>query len=343
MVDGEHWEGHVQDRDGDEEQRLERLVGEVVPAVLGEGTEVQQDGDVDLEVERRDHERQREGKALAQPGAEKGDVELPAPTDHLPDADHRREVGAAEPVHRHIAPEEPIDPAVGEDAHQRPSQQHDRLHDDRDGLEGQDPGRVKGAPQHVGVGAEDHHEAGRHEQAAEAAQVQGQGQHRQRRQGEHRPGAQDVPQVARDLVRVARALPRVEGVEAEVDQDRDQRRVGDGGLELPVAARAQPVGRGEEGDQCDRPGEDARDQQHGRVADGPGADRLPWLEGDAGRLVSHRRTWRRPLRPARGARFACPGNGPARPACRARPAPNRRRKSAHSLQGPSPARPAGRR
>jgi hypothetical protein len=90
-----------------------------------------------------------------------------------------------------------------------------------------------------------------------------------------------------DLVLVARALPGVEGVEAEIDQDRDQRRVGDGGLELAVASRSQGVGGGEHGDQRDAAGDDACHQEHCRVAHGAGADRLLRVDRAAGRLVGH--------------------------------------------------------
>jgi len=90
-----------------------------------------------------------------------------------------------------------------------------------------------------------------------------------------------------DLIGLTGSLPRVEGVEAEVDQDRGQGRVGDGGLEPAVAPRPERVGGGEDGDQGDAPRNDARDQEHRRVADGARADRLLGIDRAAGRLVGH--------------------------------------------------------
>ena len=294
VEDREHRESDVEDRDRDEKEGLDRLVGKGVEARLGESPEVVEDRLVDLEIEGGDHEGEGEGQAFPEPGAEKAEVELPLPADHPPDRDHGSEVDAAEAIAGGVDPEKERDTPVSGHAVAGPGEEDQRLGQDRIGLVAEPAEGVEGAPEHIGIGVQEHHREGRQQERLKAGDPHHRRQDGESGEGEDGPCAEDAVEVVRDPVGSPRSLPCVKGVEAEVDQDRDQSRVGDDELELSVARLAERVGGGEDGDQGDAARRDAGDQQHRRVADRPGSDRLLGALRAAACLAGHQATNRVP-------------------------------------------------
>ena len=175
-VNAEDRKDHIQHRHRDEEQRLEGLVREAVPAHLLVGPEERQDRKVRLEVDGRNHESGREGQAEPQPVEQEGRLQLPAETGDAPCSDHDREEDAAEGVAGGVSPEVVGDAHVEPHPEQRQADQDAGLDDYRDRLVPEAPGRVERASEDVGVSVQDHGREGRREQAFEAVDRKDSGQ-----------------------------------------------------------------------------------------------------------------------------------------------------------------------
>src|SRR3979490_3032879 len=91
-VNAEQRIDHYLDGEWDELQRLERFVRKRVPANLGEGAVVLEDGHVSAEIEVGEKERERKGQGQRKPAAHEVDVKSKAHPSETEDADDHQRV-----------------------------------------------------------------------------------------------------------------------------------------------------------------------------------------------------------------------------------------------------------
>ena len=237
---------------------------------------------VDLEVDDRKDEGQREWKALPQPLAQERGLESPADDGDPLQGQHDREVSAAEPVLSGVCPDVVADALVRQTSVQDEGKEHDALEHDRDRLETQLLDRVETVAQQRRVRSQDHeHEAG-DDEVAEADRIDEDRQHEQGDDRHEKPERHHVAQVALDLVAVTRPFADEQDVESEVQGDAGDRGQVDERREDAVIVSAQLADHVEDGEESDQARDDLCGQDDGRVAERPrpqaqaGGRRFQW-------------------------------------------------------------------
>ena len=209
--------------------RVDVLVRRRVPADHLEVLEELQQDDVELRVDGRDRETERQGESGGEQPPHEGSLEPNADALVPLPAEHGKRKEAGEEVAGRIDPEEDVPGRLPIDGDDRQPEQEQRLGDDGDRL-------VPEATPDVEDGAKQARITRRQEQRESGQRVRKQGgaekaqSHRQDDERHHReqePGAEQVGEVAAEDRSISRSVSDEDGLQPEVGDDPHERDVDD--------------------------------------------------------------------------------------------------------------------